>query len=450
MPKRKVSDRRRFMVQAAAGLAGAGAAPWCAGPLLAASDEKPLQVAAVITTFFPRSHAHVILENFLEPYLFNGQVVRPNMPIISMFVDQVHAQDMSRDVSRQFKVPIYPTISEALCAGGDRLAADAVLLIGEHGDYPTNAKAQVQYPRKEFFDQIVAVFRRSGRVVPVFCDKHLSYRWDWAKEMVDTARQMKIPFMAGSSVPLAERRPPLELPAGAKIVEAVSIHGGGVESYDIHALEVLQSQVEARRGGETGVRDVQFLDGDALWQAAESGVWSNKLAAAAMAAEVGEDHELTKLLASRGKMAPAEKVPIHAIVVHYRDGSRGVAMKVGNSGIRWNFACLLEGESVPRTTAYYVGPWQNRNLFKALSHAIQTLFGTGKPPYPVERTLLTSGILDAAMDSRVAAGRTIETPQLDVVYTPPDWRAMREMGATWKIITEDTPEPMGIEPVGIP
>ena len=106
------------------------------------------------------------------------------------------------------------------------LAVDAVLSIGEHGKYPVNAKGQPEYPRKRFFDEIVAVFQRSGRVVPVFNDKHLSYRWDWAQEMYDTARQLKIPLMAGSSVPLAERRPPLELAAGAKISRRSSIHGG--------------------------------------------------------------------------------------------------------------------------------------------------------------------------------------------------------------------------------
>ena len=59
------------------------------------------------------------------------------------------------------------------------------------------------YPRKEFWDQIVAAMRRSQRFVPVFNDKHLSYRWDWAKSMYDEARELGIPLMAGSSVPLA-------------------------------------------------------------------------------------------------------------------------------------------------------------------------------------------------------------------------------------------------------
>jgi hypothetical protein len=447
MPGPQVTSRRDFLTQAAAAAAGASILSTSARKIFADDAKRP-RVAVLLNTFFYSSHAHVILENFLVPYLFNGQVTRPGMDVVSFYVDQFHPNDMARDVAKQFNIPIYATIAEALCTGGDKLAVDAVLLIGEHGTYPTNAKGQVEYPRKQFFDQTVEVFKRSGKVAPIFCDKHLSYRWDWAKEMVDTSRAMKIPLMAGSSVPLAERRPPLELPAACKISEAVSIHGGGLEGYDFHALEVLESIVEARQGGETGVHDVQFLEGESLWKAAEAGVWSSDLAAAAMAAEVGTDHELTKFIQSRGKSATAEKTPIHALVVHYRDGLRGVAMKVGNNGIRWNFACQLADEQQPRATSFYVGPWQNRNLFRALSHAIQTFFRERKSPYPIERTLLTSGILDAAMDSRLA-GKTVETPQLDVAYAPQDFRAMREMGATWKIITDAIPAPKGIEAVGI-
>jgi hypothetical protein len=241
----------------------------------------------------------------------------------------------------------------------------------------------------------------------------------------------------------------MELPPDARFEAAVSIHGGGVESYDFHCLEVLESLVEARAGGETGVRQVRFLDGDPLWQAAADGLWSTELAALAMAAEVGPDHELTRFVQSGGKSSTDAPVPVHGILVDYRDGLRAMALAVGSSSTRWNFACKLAGESQPRATAYYVGPWQNRNLFKALSHAIQTHFQQRQAPYPVERTLLTSGILDAAMDSRVAGGKAVDTPQLDVKYAAKDFRAMREMGASWKIITEDMPEPEGIVPVGV-
>ena len=102
------------------------------------------------------------------------------------------------------------------------------------------------------------------------------------------------------------------------------------------------------------------------------------------------------------------------------------------------------GRATTTVCRFYVGPWQNRNLFKALSHAIQTHFREGESPYPVERTLLTTGIVAAAMDSRFESGRALETPHLDVAYAPKDFRAMREMGASWKIITEDVPQPPGI------
>ena len=65
-------------------------------------------------------------------------------------------------------------------------------------------------------------------IVPLFNDKHFSYRWDWAQEMYDTAREHGMPLMAGSSVPLGQRLPLLESPAGAEIETALSVHGGGV------------------------------------------------------------------------------------------------------------------------------------------------------------------------------------------------------------------------------
>jgi hypothetical protein len=399
-------------------------------------------VAAVYTEFTHRSHAHVILENFLEPYLFNGKRTDPGAEVVSFYADQTPKGDMTEDVAREYKVPVFKTIDAALCLGGKELAVDAVLSIGEHGRYPRNELGQTEYPRKRFFDEIVAVMKRSNRFVPVFNDKHLSYRWDWAKEMADTAAKLGIPFLAGSSVPLAQRIPPFALPAGAAVAEAVSIHGGGVESYDFHALEVLQSIVEFRKGGETGVASVEFLAGEALWKAAADGRWSVPLAEAAMAAELGRKAGTLKQVAGEGKAEP------HGVLLTYKDGLRACVLKVGRSSTRWNFACTLKGDPEPRATRFYVGPWQNRNLFKALSHAIQHHFRTGQPPYPVERTLLVSGVLDAAMHSRAKAGEALKTPHLEFGYPARDFIAMREMGASWKVVTEATPEPRGIDRTG--
>ncbi|HKB05230.1 MAG TPA: hypothetical protein VKD90_23600 [Gemmataceae bacterium] len=406
---------------------------------LGAAPDRPVRVAAIVTTMQHRSHAHVILENFLEPYLFRGKMVEPGMRVVSMFVDQVGPGDMSAGVAKDYGIEVYPTVAEALYRKGKDLAVDAILLIGEHGKYPTDARGVVQYPRKRLFDDCVRVIRDTKRPVPIFCDKHLSYRWDWAKEMVDTARELKVPFQAGSSVPLAQRWPDVPQPGGA-VRHAVSVHGGPFEGYDIHALEVLQSVMEARGPSETGISKVQFLGADAIWEFASKEPWLVELGDQAMAAELGPGQpSLPKLVRT-----PAFRATPHAIVLDYRDGLRAAVLKVGGSATRWNLAWRPAAGGKDVATRFYVGPWDNRNLFKALSHAIQHLFRTGRPPYPVERTLLTTGALCAAVDSRERMGAAVETPHLHIEYTPRDFSAFREDGASWKILTEGTPEPKGI------
>jgi hypothetical protein len=398
-------------------------------------------VAAVFTAFAHRWHAHVILENFLEPYLFNGRLTDPGVDVVSFYADQFPENDMARPVAKAYGIPIFPTVAGALTLGGEQLAVDAILLIAEHGDYPLNERGVKMYPRKRLFDQCAEVLRQAGRSVPMFVDKHFSYRWDWAKEMYDTARELDIPLMAGSSVPLAERRPPLEIKDAPRIRQAVSIHGGPFEAYDIHGLEVLQSLVEARDGGETGVRSVRFLPGEALLKAAERGDWDSTLADAALAAELGPDQPPFAELLRTPDFREHEP---HGILVQYRDGLTGVVLRVGSKGTRFLYAHRLEDDSAARATRFYGGPWNNRNLFKALSHAIQVHFRQKEPPYPVERTLLTTGVTCAAVDSFAADGKAIETPHLAVRYQPGDWSAMREYGKSWKILTEGTPEPRGI------
>lgn len=428
-------SRRQFIRHASMLGMTLGASGWDANPGAAEQMARP-KVAAVVTEMTFRSHAHVILENFVEPYLFNGKLEKSPVELVSVFIDQPSDRDLSRKLTSDYGVPVFPTIKEALCRGGRELAVDGVVSIGEHGRYPVNDLGQREYPRKRFFDEIVAVMKRSNRFVPLFNDKHLSYRWDWAKEMYDTARQLGIPFLAGSSVPLAQRRPALEIPANAEFTDIVSVHGGPVEGYDFHALEVLQSLVESRRGGETGVSHVQFLEGRDLWRAADRGRWSVALLEAAMAAEPNREKiPLRQLLES----------PPHGILVEYKDGLKAAMIRVGSSSTRWNVACRLKGQENILATQFHVGPWNNRGLFRGLAHAIQQHVVQKKAPYPVERTLLVTGILDAAMHSRHEQGKSQATPHLEFGYPAVDYRGVREMGKTWEIIKEETPEPNGFK-----
>ena len=403
-------------------------ASWAAG--------RKVRVAVVFTAFTYRSHAHVIVENFVKPYLFCGKLVEPPMEVVSMWGDQFPEGEIGRQAAKDFNIRLMPTIREALTLGGDKMAVDAVLSIGEHGSYPTNELGQIMYPRKRFFDEIVAVMRETGQVVPLFSDKHLSYRWDWAKEMFDTARSMNIPMLAGSSVPLAERRPMVNIPRGAVFEEALLVHGGGPDAYDFHALEALQSMLEMRKGAETGVSSVQCLQGDAVWKAAEARLWNPTLVEVALRPELGEKARDWR------SMSPNP----YLILVRYKDGL--IAPLVTVPGNRWAFAYRVRGETEPTGFEFHVGPWVNRNLFKALSHAIQHLFLTKKAPWPLERTLLTTGMTEAGMQSRHNGGAIQPTPHLEFSYRPRDVSAFRENGDSWKILTDDVPEPKGLEPLG--
>ena len=413
-----------------------------AGPGLANLRHRRPRGAAIFTEFRFRSHAYNILENFFRPYLFRGRLIDPGVDIVSFYADQFPKADMARDIAGQFQVPLFDSIDQAMCVGGQSLAVDAVLSIGEHGDYPINTLGQKMYPRKRFFDEAFAVMKRAGRYVPLFNDKHFSYRWDWAREMVDTARAHRMPLLGGSSVPLGQRRPCLDVPRGTRISEAIAIHGGALESYGFHGLEVLQSMVEARgTAGETGIASIQVLEGDALFAAAEKGRWSMDLAEAAMLAELDrQPRSMKRLLSEHENTSP------HGILVEYRDGLRAAVLKVGSNANRWNFAYRAEGDKKPRATALFNGPWGNRCLFKGLSHAIQSMFIHKREPYPAERTLLVTGALDAAVRSHHAGGRRLQTPHLDVAYTPTDFSDFRENGLSWKIITKHTPQPRSFQP----
>jgi hypothetical protein len=400
---------------------------------------KRSKVAAVFTAMAHRLHAHVILENFLEPYLFNGQLTDPGCDVVSFYADQFPKDDMAREVAKEYDIPIFKTVAEALTLGKDGLAVDAILLIGEHGNYPFTADGVRAYPRKRLFDDCVKVLESSGRAVPMFLDKHFSYRIDWTTEMYETAKRLKIPLMAGSSVPLAERRPPLELKA-PKIKQAVSIHAGPYEIYDFHAFEVLQSMVESRAGGESGVKSVQYLGADELWQAAERGEWDVKLAEAALATELGKDLPPLKELMETPEMKLQEP---YGVLIEYVDGLRAVSLRLGKVSNRFLYAHRLADDSI-QATRFFGGPWENRNLFKALSHAIQVHFRGEEPHYPLERTLLTTVMTAAMVRSKVAKGKVIDRQELQVAYKSGDWSSLRERGETWKILTEDTPQPRGI------
>ncbi len=380
---------------------------------------------AIITTIYRYlSHAQHFADRFLVGYPHEGRWHRPDMKVVSLYVQQESEGEQSLDRAREFGFTIYPTISEALRCGGDELAVDAVLLIAEHGDYPSNEKGQVLYPRYDFFKECVAVFEQDGRAVPLFNDKHLSYSFEKAREMVADAHRLGFGLLAGSSLPVTWRLPDVELPLDCDITDALMVGVGGSDPMDYHALEALQCMAERRRGGETGVAAVQLIEGEAVWRAGEEGRWACQLLEAALSRSdtpcglTLEDGRTQNLLRT-GELQRLVENP-SAYFIEYTDGLKATLLML-NGGVRdYCFAAQLKNEPVPVSTQFFLTPTPNVTYSACLISKIEQLFETRVAPYPAERTMLVSGILESCLTSRAEGHVRLETPHLEkVAYRAP-------------------------------
>jgi hypothetical protein len=384
----------------------------------ALGEARPKRIAVVTTVYRYLSHAQHMADRFLVGYPLNGAWHKPEMRIVSLYVDQKPKDDLSAARAEEFGFPVYHTIAEALRCGTGKLAVDAVLIIGEHGDYPFNGKGQQLYPRYEFFEQCVKVFEEDGRAVPVYNDKHLSYSFEKAKKMVDASKRLKFPMLGGSSLPVTWRLPDVEIPLGAQIQDAVMVGAGGSDAMDFHALEGMQCMLERRNGGETGVRAVRMLEGEAVWRAD----WSKELLTAALSRSdtpqgfTIEDGRTQDLLAT-GQLPRLVAKPT-GYFVEYRDGLKAVLLMLNGAVQDFNFAARVKEHGVV-STQFLLTPVPNVTYSACLVGKIEEMFATGIAPYPIERTLLTSGILESCLTSRLQGQQRLETPHLAVAYKPP-------------------------------
>jgi hypothetical protein len=398
-----------------------------------------MKIAALCTMYYPWSHADVIVTRWLDPHPHDAVMgFRPQSHITSLFVMQTPqgdpppadwfrispkdrsdkydpSFDISQEVAAAYGVPMFGSIRDALTLGGDTLAVDAVLLIGEHGDFPENEYGQKLYPRKEMWDEVIAVFRESGRVVPVFVDKHLSWNMDWAREMVSTAQAMGVPLFAGSSIPITGPKHDLFLPATPDIAESLGLFYVGAETYGIHSMEFVQSLIEQRAGGEQGIVAMTAFEGEAVWEALANGAWSRALFEATLAAcphkQAGDYRE---------NCAKSSTAPV-AVVCEHAGGHRQTHVML--HGHLHAFAAGLKLRDDPRHFVTYCDT-SAANVFVInfanLCREIERFFATGVSPAHIERLLLTTLEVATMMQAlKDSPGRRIETPHLRIAYGNP-------------------------------
>jgi hypothetical protein len=227
--------------------------------------------------------------------------------------------------------------------------------------------------------------------------------------MYEKAREMKIPFMAGSSMAVTFRDPQINVPLGCEIEAAVGVGYSGLDIYGIHALESFQSLVERRKGAESGVKWVQFLSGPAMWKIVDDGKISKEVFEAA-------------LLKVAGKLDGVRETKDASLFLYeYNDGLTGCIFMLPGFAEGNAVALKLKGQDQLLVTRFEERKEPHYPHFAYLLKGIERMVHTGQPSYPIERTLLTGGILDRALTSRVQNQEKLMTPELAIRYQTADY-----------------------------
>lgn len=394
-----------------AGMAGLAALTGNAADAVPQSAQAKPRIACLITYWgATRSHADWIVTKLLDGYWWQGAHTPSRVEVVSVYIHQLETSLLGQKICKSKNIPIFKTVAEAVTLGGKELAVDGVVIVGEHGEYPTNLKGQWLLPRWWMYEKVIRVFEQSKRSVPIFNDKHLSYDWDEAKWMFDKSRELNFPLTGGSSIPTYFRKPEVELDIDTPLRHSIVLGGAPDEGALFHCVDVLQAFVERRKGGETGVKSVQCIRGAETWTWTEQNPWAGKLLEAVRAnfeLKPGHFKEIGKP---------------NVCIVEYNDGTKAAIYNA--QGVGWTYAGEIEGQKDPTIISMlgWPGPFDQYHASNSQPHWITEMMVTKKEPFNAERLLLSTGITNCNMESNwengkySAVGRRIETPFMNMKY----------------------------------
>lgn len=381
-------------------------------PMIWSAETVKLPIAGLLASWFPNSHPEVLIGRVIKTYSLDGKGDTSQLQLASVYLDRPQKGDMTEQLAKEYGFTISKTIEDALTLGTGKLAVGGVFLCTEWADYPKNEFGATLYPHRRMFEEVVKVFKASGKVAPVFVDKHLAHNWEDSNYIYTTAKKMKIPLMAGSTMPVSWRIPATDIKRNANVKEIVGLSYHTLDAYGFHGLEILQALAERRKGGETGIVSVQCLKDQAVWDAA------------------GKEYDPELLADALQRNVPpltiedVKKKEPHPVLflIRYRDGLRVEMFGLNYSVLHWT-AAWRYADRTKDSTLFWLHEATPFATFTAQMKGIEQMYLTGKPTWPAERTLLSSGVLDAGLISLKEGSRKIRTPYLKIRYRSTwDWK----------------------------
>ena len=132
---------------------------------------------------------------------------------------------------------------------------------------------------------------------------------------------------------------------------------------------MLQSFVERRKGGETGIEAVQCIRGPETWKWTDRNPWAGNLL----------DAVRTSFDLKPGHFQETVREP-SVCIVDYRDGTKAAVYSV--RGVGWTYAGDIEGRKDPTIISMlgWPGPYSQYHAANAFEHWLIEMMLTRKEP----------------------------------------------------------------------
>jgi hypothetical protein len=354
------------------------------------------KLAFILDEFVLGSPAQQLLDRFLLGYPLDGEFHRPGCDRVE--VHQPGASAPNADLAR-------------------RIAAHGLIWAEELASAVAEAKGLLLVPKigAGSDPMIDSAVRQAQPGSALFVCGALGSGVSSARRHVELADSRQLLLTAGGPLSVTWRLPPVDLPLGTKLEQALVIVQGPSPQAESDGLDALLPLLSRRQRGESGVRAVRFRQGDALWASADQGAWSRELMAAAISRSDSPQGDpvkdgRTQDLAGLDMVPKLAREPRGWFIEH-QDGLRSVILALDGVVADCNFALRL-GDGSVLSAQIYQPPKPAQHQYSQLASVIEAFLWNHTVPWSGERPVLSAGLLEAFHRASQRPGERLETPEL--------------------------------------